>query len=102
MKKSELRQIIREEVRAIQEGADLDMKHVRKAAKDLGLKIRTSSVSWGYAGTIADTKTKLSTDSSAFNSSPETKDFLARLKKLRAYIGGKDVMFKGTKVTGLK
>jgi len=101
MKKSILRQIIIKEIQKLNESQEFELAVIKKKAKLLGLTIKTSSVSWGYAATIFDTKSKLSTKGGVFSPSPEFSDFSARLKQLRDFVGTNKVVFNGNKVTGL-
>ena len=102
MKESELKQIIRETIAEITLETDgVSINDVRKKAKQLGLKIKTNNVSWGYAATIYDTKSDLATKG-IFKKSPEVDDFLKRVKELKKFIGKNPVLFKGQKVTGLQ
>ena len=100
MKKSELKGMIIE-VFSESSGA-MDLKDIRKKAKQLGLTIKTSSVSWGYAATLFDTKSNLSTKGNVWKKSPEVDDFLKRVKELKKFVGKNPVELKGEKVSGLQ
>ena len=79
-----------------------DLSDVKKKARNFGLKVKTQHVSWGPHATIHDTKSNLSTKGNVFFPSPETNDFLSRLKNFKDSISDKEVLHEGNKVYGLK
>ena len=104
MKEVTVRGLIRNMIKEmlVEKQDEIDLNDVRKKGQNLKLRIQAKNVSWGYAGTVYDLKSDLSTLGNVFPKSPETTDFLKRLKKLKEFIGKRTVMFKGNKVTGLQ
>jgi len=104
MKKTTVREMIRSMIKEmlVETSDDIGLNDVRRKGQSLKLRIQTSNVSWGYAATVFDLKSNLSTKGNVFSKSPEFDDFSKRLKKLRAFVGKNKVVFKGNKVTGLQ
>ena len=104
MKESEIKKMIRNMVKEmlVEKPDDIGLNDIRRKGQSLKLKIALSNVSWGYAATIFDLKSNLSTKGNVFSKSPEFNDFSKRLKKLKDFVGKKTVIFKGSKVTGLQ
>lgn len=104
MKETTMREMIRSMVREmlVERPNEVGLNDVRKKGQSLKLKIQIKNVSWGYAGTIHDLKSNLSTTGNVFSKSPEFNDFSKRLKKLKDFVGKQTVLFKGEKVTGLQ
>ena len=81
----------------------MEIKEVRREAKRLQLTVKTKSYSRGVSSTVYDVKSDWSTAGSVFNGKdPSALDFLDRLSKLKAFIGGSDVVYNGEVISGLK
>lgn len=85
-----------------QSKGEVNFEDVKKEAKKLGVTIKVKNLSFGKSGTYHDTKSKSNTNANVWPNTPQVKDFLQRLAKIKKFIGDRDVMDNGQKISGLK
>ena len=81
----------------------VELKEIRRKARELQLTVKTKTLSWGVHATVCDTLSDWSTAGSVFNGKdPNAVDFLSRLEELTSHIDGNEVYRQGEYVYGLK
>ena len=80
----------------------MEYNEVKKQAEKLDLKLSIQTLSIGQFATIKDKKSNLSTKGNVFSKSPESIDFLNRLKELKSFINNNEVLRNNKKVIGFK
>jgi len=81
----------------------MELKDVRKKAKELQLTVKTHTLSTCIEATVYDTLSTWNTKGNVFNGNdPQAVHFLFRLGLLTDYLSYRDVCRDGVKVLGLK
>ena len=80
----------------------MELAEAKKLAKGYGLSVKTVKNSFGHSATIYDLSSANSTNHNVYLATPETRDFLARLREFRENFREVVVMKDGIKVIGLK